>query len=142
MIEYSSTRELKFDPINNAGIDLFPQPNEQGYYYIEPEKPQLISTGVRLKLPQGLHAMVAGRSGRALAGITPFYGIIDSSYRGEIKLIVSVLEPTIIRLDVAIAQLVFLNYAGYDLTEIGFRRVDWIEIDTERGEKGFGSSDK
>ena len=50
----------------------------------------IVKTHLAVALPNGIHMEVAGRSGLRLKyGITPFYGTIDNSYRGEIKVILN-----------------------------------------------------
>lgn len=60
---------------------------------VQPGVTKAISTGLQLAdVPaeykgQGLFLQIEGRSGLALKGIYPLGGIIDSTYRGEIKVI-------------------------------------------------------
>lgn len=105
-----------------------------------PGERQLISTGISIALPIGYAAFVQPRSGLALRsglGIVNSPGLIDSQYRGEIKVIAINFdqhEPIHIERGDRIAQLVIQPIASVRLVEV-------LELDaTERGEGGFGSS--
>ena len=100
----------------------------------------LIPTGVAVAIPEGYAGFVQPRSGLALrAGLsfvnTP--GLIDSHYRGEIRIIAINLDPVapvrILRGD-RIAQLVIQPVVRCEPVE-----VDALG-DTTRGEGGFGST--
>ena len=104
---------------------------------IEPGERALIATSLFLELPEGVYADVRPRSGLSARGVDVCLGLVDSSYRGEIKVCLVnnsgysfVIEP-----GDRIAQLVF----GQEILLDPFK-VDKISSDTHRGEKGFGSS--
>lgn len=96
-----------------------------------------ISTGVFLELEDGYYADLRPRSGNSSKGLICNIGLIDTSYRGEIK--VSITNLTGNNYEVKkgdrIGQLVFKNECMVDLEKV-------LEIDcnTDRGVKGFGSS--
>ncbi len=99
----------------------------------------LIPTGIALALPRGYAAFVLPRSGLALKhGVTVVNspGLIDSAYRGEIKVVVLNTDPTsdysISRGD-RIAQLVVQR-----VVEVVWREVTELD-DNDRG-GGFGHS--
>jgi len=104
-----------------------------------------VNTGIYLELPKGVHAIVHGRSGRFFKdSIDVFRGVIDSSYRGEVVvgLIFYRVEPVILNPENAIAQLVFIdnrNLLGEEVEFVG--ALDELSS-TDRGQKGFGSTDK
>ncbi len=107
---------------------------------ILPGERKLIPTGIALQIPDGYGGFVQPRSGLAIKhGIslvnTP--GLIDSSYRGEIKVIMINLDKSesfsINRGD-KIAQLVIQKVA-----DCQFEEVDELSV-TERGSSGFGST--
>ena len=87
---------------------------------------------------------IEGRSGLASRGIWPVGGIIDPSYRGEIKVILynSTAVTYYIAKSDRIAQ--FVWYPVVTSWEMWSKRVTFVETDhvnkTMRGEKGFGSS--
>lgn len=99
----------------------------------------LIKTGLQIELPEGTEAQVRPRSGLALKhGITVLNspGTIDAGYRGEIGVILinHGKEPFTIEKQMRIAQLVVQYVPQVFIEETG-------ELsDTERGDKGFGSS--
>ena len=107
---------------------------------IEPGHRALISTGIALAIPEGYAGFVQPRSGLALrSGLslvnTP--GLIDSHYRGEVKIIAMNLDPSeaiLISHGDRIAQLVVQRVERVTLREV-------VGLDTTaRGEGGFGSS--
>ncbi len=106
---------------------------------IEPFQRVLIPTGISIHLPEGYEAQVRPRSGLALKhGLTVLNspGTIDTSYRGEIKVLLIHLgqEPVTIDPHMRIAQLVVAPFAHAVLTVV-------TELSSsERNERGFGST--
>ncbi|MDY0341573.1 MAG: dUTP diphosphatase, partial [Coriobacteriia bacterium] len=107
---------------------------------LKPLQRMLIGTGIAVAIPDGHAGFVQPRSGLALRTGLTFVntpGLIDSHYRGEIKLIAVNIDPvtpiSITRGD-KIAQLVIQRVERAVLTE-----TDGLDS-TERGERGFGSS--
>lgn len=99
----------------------------------------LVKTGLQIELPEGTEAQVRPRSGLALKhGITCLNspGTIDAGYRGEIGVILinHGKEPFTIEKQMRIAQLV-VQYVPQVIIE----ETDKLS-DSERGERGFGSS--
>lgn len=100
----------------------------------------LVPTGIRIALPDGFAGFVLPRSGLAAKhGITCLNtpGLIDSGYRGEVKVLLINTDPTTdytVEPGDRIAQLVVQPVA-----QAIFTRVD--ELDEHvRGEGGFGST--
>ena len=135
---------------SDAGYDLF----STEYVTLEPFQRKLISTGINVEIPEGFYGRVAPRSGLACKkGIDVMAGVIDSGYRGEVKVL-----------------LINLNFEGYNLKPNAFETmfgsankieikpgdriaqliiekchsVEWKPMETleesQRGEQGFGSS--
>ena len=135
---------------SDAGYDLF----STEYVTLEPFQRKLISTGINVEIPEGFYGRVAPRSGLACKkGIDVMAGVIDSGYRGEVKVL-----------------LINLNFEGYNLMPNTFETmfgsankieikpgdriaqliiekchsVEWKPMETleesQRGEQGFGSS--
>lgn len=107
---------------------------------IPPGHRALIATGVALAIPEGYAGFVQPRSGLAYRqglSLVNTPGLIDSHYRGEIKIIAVNLDPTdaiVIAHGDRIAQLVVQRVEHVSLREVA-------ELDTtSRGEGGFGSS--
>lgn len=71
--------------INDAGMDLYAAADKTLWAYHK----AIISTGIALEIPEGYFGMVRPRSGLAVTkGITATSsGVIDSGYRGEIKVL-------------------------------------------------------
>lgn len=104
---------------------------------IKPGERTLIATSLFLELPDGVYADVRPRSGLSARGIDVCLGLVDSSYRGEIKvcLVNNSGRDFLVSPGDRIAQIVF----GQEILLNPFK-VDEISYDTHRGEKGFGSS--
>lgn len=120
----------------DAGLDL----RSSEDVTLDPFERRLISTGLAIAIPEGYAGFVQPRSGMALKhGLsmanTP--GLIDSHYRGELKVIAINLdprEPISIKRGDRIAQLVIQQVPVVSLVEVE-------ELDeTDRGTGGFGSS--
>lgn len=100
----------------------------------------VIPTGIAISLPsEEMGAFVFARSGLAIKhgiGLLNSVGVIDSDYRGEIKVgvINQINEPYTIEPGERIAQLVIMPVCPLDPVEV--ENLD----DTARGEGGFGST--
>lgn len=99
----------------------------------------MISTGLSMSFDENLVATVCSRSGLAAKHdvfVLNSPGIIDSSYRGEIKVILMNNSDTCYEVKAGdrIAQLMFLP-----VVHPTFTVVDELSI-TSRGEGGFGST--
>jgi dUTP pyrophosphatase len=99
-----------------------------------------VGTGLAVAIPEGYAGFVQPRSGLAAKhGITIVNtpGLVDSGYRGELKIILLNTDPDatfVVEPGMRIAQLVVLQVPDVDPVE-----VDDLP-DTERGVRGFGSS--
>lgn len=108
---------------------------------LKPHETRLIKTGIAVAIPVGYEIQVRPRSGLSLKTelrIANAPGTIDADYRGEVCIIIQNtgnLSKTIARGD-KIAQLVIAPTP----------MIEWEEVkelpNTERGEDGFGSTDK
>ncbi len=107
---------------------------------LAPGERRLVSTGLAVEIPEGHAGFVLPRSGLALKhGVTLANspGLIDSGYRGEIKLIVMNTDrdvPFSAEAGERLAQLVVLGYPEAEPIA-----VDDLEA-TVRDDRGFGSS--
>ena len=73
----------------DAGLDLYYCGES---YHLSPGKTAILSTGVAVKIPDGYVGYVCSRSGLAAKNsiaVLNAPGVIDSSYRGEIKVILT-----------------------------------------------------
>ena len=107
---------------------------------LEPGERSLVSTGLAVAIPEGHAGFVLPRSGLAARnGLTLVNapGLIDSGYRGEIKLVLlntDTEQRFTAEAGERLAQLVVLPYPLVRPLEVS-------ELDaTVRGERGFGSS--
>ena len=106
---------------------------------LNPSETKLIDTGLYFEFRDGLYADVRARSGISSKGILCHTGLVDSDYRGEIKVCMTNLSNVAytIKKGDRIAQLVF----GKEVL-VEPRQTKEIDTDTSRGDKGFGSSGK
>lgn len=120
---------------DSAGYDLFSRRQLE----IEPGQTGTIDTGIYLEIPQSCVGLVFARSGLACkCGVRPAncVGVIDSDYRGELKVCLrnDSAEPQKIEVGDRVAQLVIVPYMAPALEVVA-------ELDsTERGSGGFGST--
>lgn len=120
----------------DAGLDLAACERVE----LGPGERALVGTGVAVAIPDGHAGLVVPRSGLAVRhGLTIVNapGLIDSGYRGELKVILlntDAREPFVVEPGMRIAQLVLVEAASVRLVE-----VDELP-ESERGAAGFGSS--
>ncbi|MDQ4144553.1 MAG: dUTP diphosphatase [Actinomycetota bacterium] len=120
----------------DAGLDL----HAAETISLEPGERAAVPTGVAVAIPEGYAGFVHARSGRSLKeglALANAPGLIDSGYRGEIKVIVVNLDRTS-SIDISrgdkIAQLVIQAVERVELAPVG-------ELPASaRGEGGFGST--
>ena len=95
-----------------------------------------VSTGLAMEFPDTHGALVEDRSGLAVRGITTLAGVIDSGYRGELKVIMTnlSLEPQVVAPGHRIAQLRVV-----ERIQAVFAETDEL-AEAPRGAKGFGST--
>lgn len=117
----------------DAGLDLYS--NEK--FVLKPGHRKAIKTGLYLEIPENHVGLVWDKSGLALkSGLKTMGGVIDSTYRGEVKVILVNLGKKKIRIDkgVKIAQLLIQEVKTAKLKEVK------ENSKTKRGKKGFGST--
>ena len=119
----------------DAGLDLY-IPEGQGCL-VRPGAVYTINLGIRAAIPDGHYGQLTLRSSAGKKGLTipNGVGIIDSGYRGDIKLLVTALaEPVLVPAGERICQLTILPLPHVD-AEIGV-----VDDNTDRGQGGFGST--
>ena len=118
---------------DDAGLDIFSaedvmiMPNQQG----------TVSTGLKIAVPTGYAGFIWDKSGIATKhNIKILGGVLDSNYRGELKVIMHNLGTSSYqaRRGEKVAQLVIKPILNPDIIE------ERIYEDTDRGEGGFGST--
>jgi dUTP pyrophosphatase len=122
--------------LGDAGLDLVAAESVT----LKPGDRAAISTGIAIAIPEGYAGFVQPRSGRALSdglGVANAPGLIDSGYRGEVKVIAINLNQSAL-IDV---------HRGDKIAQIVFQKVEAAELevveelpDSERSDKGFGST--
>ena len=122
-----------------AGYDLFANISEN--VEVLPHETKLIGTGISCAVPEGYFGGVFARSGlSSKEGLRPAncVGVVDSDYRGEIKVALhnDSETPRTIVPNQKIAQFVVVPFLTVEFQEVA-------ELDsTDRGEGGFGSTGK
>ncbi|HMR12805.1 MAG TPA: dUTP diphosphatase [Arachnia sp.] len=105
-----------------------------------PGERALVGTGVRVAIPAGHVGLVTPRSGLAARtglSIVNAPGVIDSGYRGEIKVCLINLDPRtpiVLAAGDRIAQLLIMGFVTAE-----FSPVEGLD-ETERGAGGYGST--
>jgi dUTP pyrophosphatase len=119
---------------SDAGYDLY----ANDYYSITAYGQALVSTGIKMMIPNGYAGLIWDKSGLANEGITTMGGVIDSNYRGEIKVVVKNLSEDIFNIvpGQKVAQIIIQKIASSELEE------GKLEDITDRHDAGFGSSGK
>ena len=120
----------------DAGVDLVACERAE----LAPGERGVVGTGLAVAIPEGYAGFVQPRSGLAARhGITIVNapGLVDSGYRGEVRVVLLNTDPHesfVVEPGMRIAQLVVLAVPDVELVE-----VDELPA-TERGVRGFGSS--
>jgi len=120
--------------LEDAGFDLY----ANDYYSIPAYGQALVQTGIKLAIPKGYAGLIWDKSGLANEGITTMGGVVDSNYRGEIKVVIKNLSEDFYNIipGQKIAQIIIQAIANLDLKE------EKITDDTDRQANGFGSTGK
>jgi dUTP pyrophosphatase len=120
----------------DAGLDLAAAETVE----LAPGARALVGTGLAVAIPEGYAGFVQPRSGLAARhgiSVVNSPGLIDSGYRGEIRVVLLNTdreEPFAVQAGMRIAQLVVLPVAAVEVVE-----ADELP-ESERGVRGFGSS--
>jgi dUTP pyrophosphatase len=120
--------------LGDAGLDLFSATD------VVLEKGQVLDvpTGIKVAIPEGSVGLVWDKSGVSLRGVHRLAGVIDSGYRGEVKVVLVNMsdEPFVISKGMKIAQLLIQPVTTVKVVEVEDLG------GTPRGEGGFGSTGK
>lgn len=119
----------------DAGLDLY-IPEGQGCL-VRRGAVYTINLGIRVAIPDGYYGQLTLRSSAGQKGLTipNGVGIIDSGYRGDLKLAVTTLsDPVLIAVGERVCQLVILPQVPVSV------KAAPMEDNTSRGEGGFGST--
>lgn len=118
----------------DAGLDVFSSID----YVLGTGEVKPIPTGIKVAVPEGHVGLIWDKSGISLKGVHRLAGVIDSGYRGEVRVVMVNLgdEPFVIEKGMKIAQLLIQPVVELEVIE-----TEDLE-ETSRGEKGFGSTGK
>lgn len=147
----------------NAGYDIYACFDED-YILVEPHKTCLIPTGIAWACSPSFYLQIEERSSTGSKGIKKSAGVIDSGYRGEIKIAITnsndrtlvfsnlteeelkekysgKLENALIyNTKKAIAQGIIHRVEKMNIKEIGIDEL--LKISSKRGDNGWGSTNK
>ncbi len=118
----------------DAGLDLFSSID----CVLEDGQILAVPTGIQVAIPQGFVGLIWDKSGLSLQGVHRLAGVIDSGYRGEVKVVMANLrnKPFVIEKGMKVAQMLI-----QPVEEIKVVESDTLK-ETSRGERGFGSTGK
>lgn len=145
MLRYTISREIGEGEDHLGFLDLKKQEQDAGYdlastkrYVVPAHGMALVSTALKLAIPKGYYGQIFPRSSLSLQGIDTTGGVIDSSYRGEIKVILknNTDEDFLVSAFDRVAQIVIIK-----IFEGGVVKVESLDS-TQRGANGFGSTGK
>lgn len=122
--------------LSDAGLDLYSGIED---CVIHPGQRKAIDTAIKFAVPDNHVGLILDKSGLALnRGLTILGGVIDSGYRGDIKVIVHNTsdEDVLIQYGNKIAQLVIMPIVTPEVQVMP----DLPPAEDERGEGGFGST--
>jgi len=118
----------------DAGLDLFATQD----LILEPRLATAVPTGIQMVIPAGYVGLIWDKSGISLNGIHRLAGVVDSGYRGEIKVVMINLGEKSFSIEkgMKIAQILIQPVVAVDIQES-------LELEnSSRGEGGFGSTGK
>lgn len=163
MMRFAKVRDVKSPERGTskaAGIDFF-VPNDFKTLKLFPNDDVLIPSGIKIDIPEGYMLLGADKSGVATSkyavlkvGREPKKNafpssiilgakVIDEDYTGEIHIhIINVgREPVLIEPGMKIAQFILVPVGFTDIVEVPAEDL-FKDKASERGAKGFGSTDK
>ena len=133
---YNGTEEINPIALEKIKTDF----KLRGYISLRGHERILFGTGVKVAVPRGFELQIRPRSGVTLKKgliVANSPGTIDSDYRGEIGVILCNTTPYLVSVNKGdrICQGVVKSCVN-----VKFQEVESLD-ETERGEKGFGSTD-
>jgi dUTP pyrophosphatase len=116
----------------DAGLDLFSVADRE----LRPGEVFAVPTGIQVAVPAGHVGLVWDKSGISLQGVHRLAGVVDSGYRGEVRVVMINLGagPFAVKKGMKIAQMLVQPVAAVAVVE-----ADSLD-GTPRGEGGFGST--
>lgn len=127
----------KFALPGDAGFDLYVGERVT----LSPFERAAINTGLKMEIPKGCVGIIYEKSGLSFKhGIITYGNVIDSGYRGEVRVGVMNLSKEAYTFEPGhkVAQMIIHKYE-----DVKFKEVKDGELSTsDRGERGFGSTGK
>lgn len=119
----------------DAGYDI----RSKERVVIHPGEQAIISTGLFVEIPKGYVGILKDRSSLARAGMRVSAGVIDASYRGEIRVVLDNrgLAPFTININDRFVQMLVIPV--YTESTVQVNTLDELAT-TMRGAGGFGST--
>ena len=120
----------------DAGLDIYAAEDTM----VTHTHATIIPTGIAVNIPEGYEGTIRPRSGKSVkTNLRVVLGTIDAGYNAEIGVIADALDRSnyLVKRGEKIAQLV-IQRVETPKVEI----VEQFDTKSERGEKGFGSSDE
>lgn len=118
----------------DAGMDVYSCEDK----IIKAGTRDIISTGIAIAIEKGYVALVWDKSGLAAkSGIKTMAGVIDSGYRGEVKIVMlnTAAEDYHVKKGEKISQILIQPIISANIEE-----VEELDDNTTRGADGFGST--
>lgn len=122
----------------DAGQDLFYCGENTAIF---PGERKLLTTGLKMQIPEGYVGLIWPRSGLAVKnGIDTLAGVIDSSYRGVVQVVLINHSDRAIEIEKGqrIAQILIQPISLESFEEVSSEEFD--SLVSTRGEGGFGST--
>jgi len=145
---YSKEDTLHAKTSGSAGFDLHARFSSVAEWIYPHLRPTVIGTGIFAAIPEGYYGIVTLRSSLGAKGfiIPNSPGIIDSDYRGEIKLVLqnTTSSPMVIQNGDRVAQLILVKLRDEVELErcVSYNSIVSESQDSDRGSGGFGSTGK
>lgn len=131
---HPEARLPKYATPGDAGMDLF----ALGTFTFAPGTSKTIATGIAVEIPEGYVGLIWDKSGLGSIGLKVMGGVIDSSYRGEIKVRLMHTGTAYHEFNTGdkVAQMLIQPLICADIVESS------MLSESKRGSKGFGSTGK
>lgn len=117
----------------DAGLDLYSAEE----IVLKPGQRYGVRTGIKMEIPDNFVGLIWDKSGIALnAGIKTMGGVVDSGYRGEVKVIIINLSDQnfVVKKHTKVAQMLIKKVERAEI-----EMVDHL-TETDRGDGAFGST--
>lgn len=118
----------------DAGLDIFSVIDHE----LKPKEVKAIPSGIQVEIPEGYVGLIWDKSGISLKGVHRLAGVVDSGYRGEVKVVM-----------INLAEESFAIAKGMKIAQILIQPIESVNVidvseleESSRGEGGFGSTGK